>query len=268
MLKRFFVKPGIWGLTVCLILLGNQAMGPNGSNLEPSYQAFQRGEVLKYRIHYGMVSAGKATFKVRDTLHDITGKPHYAIKVFGRSLESWEWFYKVRDHYYSYVDTKSKLPSVAYRNVREGSHTAKERLIFKRDENKLIRNGEVRKVPSGIHDIVSAIYYSRCIDFSETKPGTFIPIKTFFADSLFPLGMTYKGKETIATNKGTFRCRIFKPELVEGRVFKGQDDMTVYVSDDRNQVPIRIESDIFVGKIQADLKSHQGLKFPLKARIE
>lgn len=258
----------IIGIAFFIFLIAAKPFKSGQPELKPSYTAFQRGEKLDYRIHYGLVNAGKATFRVRDTLLSLGGKPHFSIKVFGRSQSTWDWFYKVRDHYYTYMDTNTYLPSVAYRNVREGSYKTKERLVFKREDGMLLRNGEKREVPDRIHDILSAIYYARCIDFSKVKPGAHLPIKTFFSDSLFPVGVTYKGKSTVETNLGKFKCRIFKPELVQGRIFKGQDDMTVYVSDDRNQVPLRIESKIFVGKIQADLKGFENLKYPLTSRLE
>lgn len=236
--------------------------------LKPSYKAFKTGEKLKYNIHYGPVNAGKATFTVKKELQVIDSKHHYAIKVFGRSLSGWDWFYKVRDHYRSWVDTQSMLPSKASRDVREGSYEAEEHLVFLRETNQVMRNGELKDVPARIHDIVSAIYYARCINFTKVDIGTYIPIKTFFANEVFPLGVTYKGTQTLETDLGTFRVRVFKPELIEGRVFKGQDDMTVYVSADKNQVPLRIESKIFVGQIQADLYAYKNLKYPLDARID
>ncbi len=234
----------------------------------PSYKAFKTGEKLKYNIHYGPVNAGKATFTVKEQFQRINGKSHYAAKVFGRSLSGWDWFYKVRDHYRTWIDTQTMLPSKASRDVREGSYETEERLVFLRETKQVLRNGKLSDVPKRIHDIVSAIYYARCINFKKVDIGTYIPIKTFFANEVFPLGVYYKGTQTLETDFGTFRVRVFKPELIEGRVFKGQDDMTVYVSADKNQVPLRIESKIFVGQIQADLYAHKNLKYPLDARMD
>lgn len=253
---------GVFGLLMLISWQGDENL------LKPSYQAFQKGEKLEYRIHYGMVNAGKAEFEVKDTLVSYNGRPHFFLKVFGRSLKTWDWFYKVRDRYYSYMDTGSYLPSFAYRDVREGSYEITEKTLFKRSRNVVINNDSIHKVPDRTHDILSAIYYARCIDFEMVATDTHVPIHTFFAGDLFPVGVTYLGKTKVKTRFGKFRCRMFKPQLVEGRIFKGQDDMTVYVSDDRNQVPIRIESKIFVGKIQADLSAYENLKYPLDARIE
>lgn len=260
LLKRPVVPVG------ALLLLGTSLAGDDP--LRPEYQAFEPGERLEYNIHYGMVNAGRATFEVKDELVKLDGRPHFAFSVFGRSTSGWDWFYKVRDHYYSWVDMQNMLPTKAFRDVREGRYTTEEELIFKREQKQVIRNGKPEDVPPRIHDIVSAIYYARCIGFSDVEAGRYVPIKTFFANELFPLGVTYKGTEQLETDFGTFRVRVFQPELVEGRVFKGQDDMTVYVSADKNQVPLRIESKIFVGYIQADLYEYENLKYPLSARIE
>jgi hypothetical protein len=259
----------LWGIGVLGLFVCNSYCQENArASPRPSYNAFKTGEKLKYNIHYGPVNAGKAIFTVKDEIKQINREPHYAIKVFGRSLSGWDWFYKVRDYYRSWVDTETLLPSKASRDVREGGYEVEERLLFLRKTNQVKRNGELKDVPARIHDIVSAIYYARCINFTKVDSGTYIPIKTFFANEVFPLGVTYKGTQTLETDLGSFRVRVFKPELIEGRVFKGQDDMTVYVSADKNQVPIRIESKIFVGQIQADLYAYQNLKYSFTAKSD
>jgi len=251
------------GLILCLAFKGDDS-----DTIEPSYLAFKPGEVLKYNIHYGPVNAGEATFRVRDTLINIDDDPHYYMKVFGRTLKGWDLFYKVRDHYFSYVDTATLLPSIAYRDVKEGDYKIQEKLIFNRVENTVEKDGKTYQVPDKIHDILSAIYYARCMDFTDAPKQTHVPINTFFSDSLFPVGVTYLGDEVVKTSLGEFQSRKFRPELIKGRIFKGQRDMTVYVSKDKNQVPLRIESKIFVGHIRADLIEHRDLKFPLNAKIE
>lgn len=257
---------GLWVLLVVTMPVTGQVTDTNTTG--PSYLAFKRGERLKYNIHYGPVNAGRAIFTVKDALKYINHTPHYGFKVFGKSLSGWDWFFKVRDHYRSWVDTHTLLPSKASRDVREGSYETEERLVFQRDKGRVLRNGKPEKVPPQLHDLVSAIYYARCINFKGIAPGTYVPIKTFFEGEVFPLGLTYKGTQSLETDLGTFRVRVFKPELVEGRVFKGQDDMKVYVSADKNQVPLRIESKIFIGRIQADLYTYKKLKYPLRSRIE
>jgi hypothetical protein len=49
----------------------------------------------------------------------------------------------------------------------------------------------------------------------------------------------------------------------KGRVFKEEEDMTLWVSDDANKVPIRVKSDLLVGSIEMDLVEHKNLVRPL-----
>jgi hypothetical protein len=51
--------------------------------------------------------------------------------------------------------------------------------------------------------------------------------------------------------------------LLKGNTFKGGEDMAVWVTDDNNHVPVRIESKLSVGSIKVDLKDYQNLKYPL-----
>ena len=231
-------------------------------------QPFKKGEKLIYRIHYGPVTAGEAIFEVRDSLRNLRGRPHYYLTVNGRTLRHWDVFYKVRDYYSAAVDTSTLLPTVAVRIVNEGKYSTKEKLVFYHDEAMIKSNDTNYNIEEPIFDILSAVYYGRSIDFSVLDSGMKIPVNTFFSDSLFPVGATYVGTGTVKTKLGKFRCYIVKPQLIEGRIFKGQDDMTLYISADRNQVPLRIESAIFVGYIQADLKDFRNLRYPLKSRID
>ena len=59
---------------------------------------------------------------------------------------------------------------------------------------------------------------------------------------------------------------IFKPYVFSGRVFKEQESVTVWISDDDNKIPLRIQADLLVGSIKADLESYKGVRFPLKKR--
>jgi hypothetical protein len=46
-------------------------------------------------------------------------------------------------------------------------------------------------------------------------------------------------------------------------VFKNEEDLAVYVTDDLNHIPIRAEAKILVGSIKMDLESYKNLKNPL-----
>jgi hypothetical protein len=232
------------------------------------YVAFQPGEFLKYDLHFGSIHAGEAILQVFPKLETIAGQQHYHIQITGNSFSIFDAFYKVRDNYESYVNKSTRLPTIFLRNVLEGSYKKREYYIFNRPKNQVVSGKNIFEVPSGVQDLVSAFYYLRCIDFSNVKPGTFVPITTFFDDEIFPLGITFEKRETISTDLGKIKCLVFKPKLIKGRVFKDQSDMTLYVSDDKNQLPVRIKSAVYLGYVKADLKEFRNLKFPFSAMSE
>lgn len=258
----------IWLILCIPMLLVSLSTYTNTPKSVELKRAFESGEFLKYNIHYGPVDAGMATFEVKDTLLKVKNRPQFYCKVVGESYGGWDYFFKVRDYYISYIDTSSLLPSVFSRNVQEGDYKTWESYWFNREKSKAVGKYQDTAIkvpiPKDVHDLVSMIYYMRSINFENMPIGTVMPLNVFFDKEWFACGIEYVGVETISTSIGEFKCLKMIPKLVEGRVFKGQDDMTVYVSADKNQVPIRIESKIFVGSIKVDLIEYQNLKFPLE----
>jgi len=55
--------------------------------------------------------------------------------------------------------------------------------------------------------------------------------------------------------------------LVVDRVFKDEDDMTIWVSDDANRIPVRVKTEIWVGALKVDLTSYSGLLNPFSAKV-
>src|SRR5690606_10376289 len=118
---------------------------------------------------------------------------------------------------------------------------------------------QTHKVPGSVQDMISAFYYARTIDFSTAKPGDIFTIETFMDDELWPLRMKYVGKETIKLRNGKFRCLKFQPAVQEGRIFKGNDDLNVWVTDDGNRIPVLAQAKVLVGSIKMELTAYEGL---------
>ena len=73
----------------------------------------------------------------------------------------------------------------------------------------------------------------------------------------------FVGRERLTTKLGTFSCLKFKPLLQVGRVFKAKEEMSIWFTDDKNHIPVRLESKISVGSIQIDLMEYSGLNNPI-----
>ena len=226
-------------------------------------QAFKRGEVLEYRVHYGWINAGEAVLEVTKENKQINGKNTYHMVGTGRSVGAFNWFFKVRDRYETFMDEEELVPLVFIRRVNEGGFIINQDQEYYHEKNRVRSNGKMMEVPSGIQDMLSAFYYSRHLDYSNAVAGDEFTVITFVDDEVFPLKIQYAGKETISNDLGSFQCIKFHPVVQEGRVFDADKDLSVWISDDKNRIPICIEAKLFVGSARMDLKGFDGLANPL-----
>lgn len=242
---------------------------PEKSVPQVDYLAFQRGEYLEYEMEYNGINGGTATFELKNDARMIAGENHYHLYVTGKTNRVLDRIYKVRDVYESFVSEETLLPSAFFREVREGSYKKTEYYLFNQTKGLVKTGGQLHEVDANrTFDLVSAFYYLRCIDFSTAKPGHKVQVNSFFDGGIFPMGVEYKGKATVKTSLGKIRCRVFSPMLITGRIFKEQSGMKLYVSDDKNQIPVRIESDVYLGTISATLTEYKGLKYPFSALVK
>ena len=211
------------------------------------------------------VNAGTATFT--NSLETLNSKPVYHIVGEGHSNSSYDVLYKVRDRYESYIDTATLQPLKFVRDVNEGGYKKYQNVTFNKHASTAVTNDGVFKVPNCIQDVVSAVFYARNVDFSKLRPNDRIAFDMFLDNEVFNMYIRYLGKETIKTKYGKFRAIKFKPLLIKGTIFEGGEQMVVWVTDDENRIPVRIESPISVGKVKIDMMSHENLRYPLTALI-
>ena len=232
--------------------------------------AFQNGEYLSFTVFYSVmglyVNAGNASFSLtQDHLND---KAVYHVVGLGNSNSSYDWIFKVRDRYETYFDTATLQPYKFIRNVDEGGYKTIENVNFNQEANTAVSLNGTYKVPGCIQDVMSAIYYARNIDFNQYKPDDKIPFDMFLDNEIYHLYIRYLGKEKIKTRFGTFNAIKFRPLLVKGTIFAGGEKMSVWVSDDPNHIPVRVESPIVVGTIKVDMMGYKNLRYPLSSQVK
>ncbi|HYV90481.1 MAG TPA: DUF3108 domain-containing protein [Chitinophagales bacterium] len=230
--------------------------------------AFSDGEKITYKVIYNWnslwLNAGEASFAVSDGVFGSSRVYHVVGE--GISYKSYDWFFKVKDTYESYIDKQTMQPLKFVRNVNEGGYTIYNNVTFKHDENKAISTHGEFKVPSCIQDVLSSIYYTRNLDFSSYKVNDTIPVNLFLDDSVYHVYIRYLGKESVKIKSGSYNCIKFRPLLINGTIFKGGEKMTVWVTDDENKIPVLVESPILIGFIRAELHKYEGLRNPMKSK--
>jgi hypothetical protein len=231
--------------------------------------AFKSGESVTFYVFYTLagiwVHAGNVNFTVTQTA--LNNKPVYHVVGTGSTLPSYDWIYKVRDRYETFIDTGSLLPYKFIRNVDEGGYKKYEVVNFDRVNNVAISKEGSFKVPYCVQDVLSEVYMARNMDFDKYKKNDLIPFDLFLDNEVFNMYIRYLGKETIKTRYGKFRCIKFKPLLLKGTIFEGGEKMTVWVTDDENRLPVRVESPITVGSVKVDMMMYKNLRHPVSAKL-
>ena len=229
--------------------------------------AFYANEQLTFSVYYSVaglyVNAGTANFST--SIENLNGRPVYHVVGDGKTNSSYDWIYTVRDRYESYIDTASLQPYKFIRNINEGGYKKYENITFNHQANTAVTNNGVFKVPDCVQDVISSLYYARNINFDRYKPGDRIPFKMFLDNEVYNMYIRYMGKEDVKTRYGKFRAIKFKPLLVKGNIFEGGEKMTVWVSDDQNHIPVRMESPIVVGSVKIDMMGYKNLRYPLSS---
>lgn len=234
-----------------------------------SHQAFQDGEWFQFRVHYLGFNASFATLEVKETTLD--QKPVYHVTGKGKSTGLLHWFFKVDDNYETYFDKKSGKPYRFIRQIDEGGHTRDIRIDFNhKDRKALVHNRkydtrETYPIEADAQDMLSSFYYLRNnLDVQDLKEGHEFHLNMFIDDENFDFRLKFLGREVVNTKFGKMAALKFRPVVMAGRVFKEQESLTLWVSDDGNRMPLRIKADLAVGSLKADLDAFKGLKHPLK----
>ncbi len=233
-------------------------------------KAYQSGEWLKFRIHYGILNASFATLKLESKKLDTI--PVYHVVGKGSTTGLARLFFKVDDTYESYFGRYDNKPHKFVRKIDEGGYTKDLEINFDYSEKKaqLVDKKNKKKfdfdINNKVQDLLSGAYHLRNnYAVEDLVEGESIKMDMLYDDDgVYQFKLKYLGKEVVKTKYGKVECLKFRPYVQSGRVFKEQESLTLWVSNDLNKIPIRIKADLAVGSIKADLDGYNGLKNQFK----
>ena len=134
-----------------------------------------------------------------------------------------------------------------------------------------IKNKEINKVSikENVQDLISTFYYLRNhFDVKKLKINDFIRIIMFIDSENYNFRMRFLGYEDVKTKFGVINCLKFNPIVESERIFNNNESLTLWVSNDKNKIPIKIKAGLRIGSIVADLDEFKGLKHPFKIKIK
>ena len=214
------------------------------------------GEHLTYNVRYGFISAGEAQLKVTEG-PEYQGRPTWRVVGSGRSTGAFDWVFKVRDHYETHLDRDGLFPHRFIRSVREGGYRLEREIDFDPANRTATVHQEDRtkehQLPAYCQDLVSSFYYARSLPIERMSEGDLIEIPTLVDGKVHPVRARLMGRETVDVPSGTYDCWRFSPVVQEGRIWKSDDDLTVFVSADARRIPVLVKSDLVVGSVRLEL---------------
>lgn len=235
--------------------------------------SFQRGEKIVYRVYYDSwllsnVTAGIASLEIEDSNIEIAGRNTMHVVGLGNTKGLFNFFFKVVNRYETYIDEQFIAPLLFIRRINEGGFVKNQDVMFNHHTNIAKSNTAKVEVVPYVQDIISAFYYARTYDFSDAKVGDKYDVTFFLDDSVYVSKIIYDGTEVVKTSLGKFNTLRFKPMVLEGTVFSQPYPMTLWITDDKNKIPVMLKSGILVGSVKMELIDYSGLKNSMDALIE
>jgi len=261
------LKFGIWNLEFFLLLvLPLLSFSQNEFRKVPN-ETFLPGEYLKYRVFYDSwmtsnLTAGYGTMEIDTAFVTVSGHETYHITVTGNSAGLFNWFYKVRDRFETFVDREGMMPLKFIRRTHEGSYKRDDDVTFDHVGQIAQSRRATKKIPAYVQDIVSAFYYVRTWNFDTAEVNDAYYLDFFLDDSLYHSEIIFEGREWVDTDFGEIYCLKFKPRVAVGEIFQEPYPMELWVSDDLNKIPVLMRSAVFIGSVKIELIGYSGLRYP------
>jgi Protein of unknown function (DUF3108) len=229
--------------------------------------AFTVGERLVFDVSYGFITAGEAEMTVPQ-YDTIRGNVCYKVMFEVNSTPVFSWIYKVRDRYETYLDVKGIFPWRFEQHIREGHFSRDFTADFDQIHHIAMTDEGNYPIPPYVHDIISAFYFARTLDYSQATPGERFHLKNFYKNKTYPLDVKFLGRQTIDVSAGTFNCIIIEPLVREGGLFKSEGRILLWLSDDERKIPVKVSAKIVIGSIDAQLRQYSGLAGPLDSKVK
>lgn len=249
---------------LCFTFLGFNAM--HTYRLIPN-KSFGQGERIEYRVHYGFINAATAKVEVSKGVVMVNNRPCYKVTITGRTVGAFDLISRVRDTWRSHMDTAAILPQTFERKIQEGKYRLDEMVVFDHINNKAIVTSKKREqdkvrfdIPREVQDLVGSYYYLRTINFKNVSIGTVVEVPVFFDNENYRLKVKFAGREVVKTKFGKIDAYKLVPSIPTNKFFKGENPMTIWVSNDANKVPVKVAVDLKIGSLDMDLLEYAGLK--------
>ncbi|MEX2117376.1 MAG: DUF3108 domain-containing protein [Bacteroidota bacterium] len=230
-------------------------------------KAFGVGERLVYDVGYSFLTAGEAVMTI-PRIDTVAGRPCYQILFTVNSTPSFSWIFKVEDRYETMVDVEGLFPWKFSQRIREGKYSRDFEASFDHRRHVAIVGEKEYPIPPNVHDIVSAFYFARTLDYSTMRPGQKTNLANFYKDTTYTLAIKFLGYQRIDVDAGEFDCVLVEPMIAEGGLFKAEGRIIIWMTNDERKMPVKVSTKVAVGSIESELREYSGVIGEIRAKVK
>jgi len=233
-----------------------------------------KGEYLEYQVYFSFIHAGTAIMQVDKDVHDIDGHSCYRLQVQGTSNSALKFLgMSIANIWESYLDVALLQPRRFLAHMKENNYEREERIDFDYQEGKA--RTEIAEsthnmqpqvsycpITATIKDLVSGYYFLRNIDSKTLKKNDKLVLNILHDNKVYSdATIVFLGKRLITKKLGQINSLVFAPVIPsEDGVFTGDQPIKIFISDDVNKIPIKIDINHMLGTISIELSKYSGLK--------
>jgi hypothetical protein len=211
-------------------------------------------EKLYFELYWLGIYVGNATFEAVHSNGElkITSQAH--------STPFVSTFYKVED----YAESRIVDGAPVHFRIKqhEGKYRSNKETIFDQNGKKITYFNHLKETKeehpmegSALWDVISGFYYLRT---HALETGKTISLKVFDSNKFLTAEVTVMGRERIEdTNQKVIDTVIVKPVLNSDGLFKNKGTILVWFTDDEHRIPVKMETEVPVGKVIAKLMSRE-----------
>ena len=244
--------------------------------------AFHAGERMDFILHYkwGAINTDVGTATVTLDSLDFNGQDAFRCTVFGKTKKFFDVFFKVRENFSSWFTRDGLKPLKFTRDTYEGGYEARNTYLYRWDASEPYIAADIYTSSIGqtsmelpltpcTYDLPALFFFARNMDIENVDAGRKYPMTFVIDDEVFNVYFILYGRETIKVKGlGTIKTIKFAAKLLEGEVFKGEEDMIIWISDDENRLPVYFEAPLRVGVAAGRMSGYDGLKYPFTSLIK
>ncbi|MBQ2966250.1 MAG: DUF3108 domain-containing protein [Bacteroidales bacterium] len=243
--------------------------------------AFGPGETMEFILHYkwGSINTDVGHATVRLDSLTFNGEKAFCCSASGRTTKFFDIFFKVREEFKSWFTRDGLRPLKFTRDTYEGGYEARNTYLYDWNPSDPHIDADIYTSKMGdvsmtlpltpcTFDLPALFFFARNMDVDNVEPGRRYPMTFAIDDEVFNVYFILYGRETIKVKGiGTVKTIRFAAKLLEGEVFKGEEDMMIWVTDDENRLPVYFEAPLRVGVAAGRMSGYGGLKHPFTSLV-